>query len=270
MHVRVLRPWSTAYFVLAATTSLVSPQFSRRSLWPRITHLMPMSVSILAGVSPVQAPGSLSHMFCAATAYSLRREPATSDRKTKGGAQRTSTSLPASTSSLPALRSATSCFTLSGVPLAFQLPPMMNFRACRAVRARRLASAPGRPTKPASVPGAGSAPLRSHRRPSAASARHCCGRARRPGWTSGARCSAGWRRRPSCARARTLRGRRARSSSLAWRGSARPRRRWSASSCGSEAARRTGAAGTTTPWRHSKLTSRRPSRSRARCASRCS
>ena len=45
-------PATTSFGPGRGTIWLVSPQFSRRSEWPKITHLMPMSLSICAGVSP--------------------------------------------------------------------------------------------------------------------------------------------------------------------------------------------------------------------------
>ena len=66
-----MRPLSSATFVFFATPSSVSAKYCRRSEWPRIAWVTPMSFSIAGETSPVKAPSFSKCMFWAATATGL-------------------------------------------------------------------------------------------------------------------------------------------------------------------------------------------------------
>ena len=62
---------SRATFVFFATPWSVSAKYCRRSEWPRMAWVTPMSFSIAAETSPVNAPSFSKCMFCEATATGL-------------------------------------------------------------------------------------------------------------------------------------------------------------------------------------------------------
>mmetsp|Transcript_18399 Transcript_18399/g.56465 ORF Transcript_18399/g.56465 Transcript_18399/m.56465 type:complete len:247 (+) Transcript_18399:533-1273(+) len=119
-----LSPALSAFFVFVTTRSEDSFWFVRRSEWPRITHVHPISFSISAGTSPVYAPYDVALQSCAPTAMSLRIVFNTSGMNTYG--------TPTTTSAHGGIGPAsfnpfTSFDTEPTVPFDFQFPPIRYF-----------------------------------------------------------------------------------------------------------------------------------------------
>mmetsp|Transcript_8704 Transcript_8704/g.8276 ORF Transcript_8704/g.8276 Transcript_8704/m.8276 type:complete len:262 (-) Transcript_8704:153-938(-) len=91
-HAITLRPLSSAYLAFLATSSLGSP-FPRRSECPITTQPTPISASISAEVSPVNAPFPCTQQSCAPTLISPRSFSCTPCTYTGEGQTTTSVSV---------------------------------------------------------------------------------------------------------------------------------------------------------------------------------
>ena len=128
-------PCASAARAFSLTRSSSSPNIARRSECPITTQRTPHSTSIGGEISPVNAPASVQHTFCAPSPTAL---PASASRTAhsavNGGAITASTAASGSGSSRSAATNARACAI---VLFIFQLPTMSGLRCgVHAARAR--------------------------------------------------------------------------------------------------------------------------------------